>query len=259
MSTPRSERYKAPSILRPGESPAACARWITRHCAWLALLLLSAQAHAALQIDASINPQPARPGEMLDVEFTITNTDAFQRTGVVLTVVYPTNLIALQSGLEFLGTCPPSFCDPGETVTFNIGTIAAGRSITVDMPPFVSTTAPNGTVITFNPHVADSNGGSGDASVSTTVVTDTHYDIALRDSADPIAPGANLTYKITFGYREEALVLADNTLRFPIPAGTSFVSATGGGNFLGGAVEWDLGFMTPGRRLARSHRARRRP
>jgi hypothetical protein len=227
---------------------AAMPRRLAMICAWLALALLfgATQAHAALQLDASVNPQPARPGEMLDVEFTITNTDAVQRTGVVLTVVYPTNLTALLSGGEFLGTCPPSFCDPGETVTFSIGTIAAGRSVTVDMAPFVSATAPNGTVITFNPHVADSSGGSDDASVSTTVITDTHYDIALRDSADPVVSGANVTYKITFGYREEALVLADNTLRFPIPAGTSFVSATGGGIPVGGAVEWDLGFMTPG-------------
>jgi hypothetical protein len=214
--------------------------------AGLVLLGACAQAGAALQLDASVNPQPARPGEMLDVEFTITNTDAVQRTGVVLTVVYPTNLIALQSGVEFLGTCPPSFCDPGETVTWNIGTLAAGRSITVDLPPFVATTAPNGTVITFNPHVADGSGAFDDASASTIVVTDTHYDVALRDGADPIAPGANLTYKITFGYREEATVLADNNLRFPIPAGTSFVSATGGGSLVGGAVVWDLGFMTPG-------------
>jgi hypothetical protein len=227
---------------------ATIPRRVAAACAWLALALLLAatQANAALQLDASVNPQPARPGEMLDVEFTITNTDAVQRTGVVLTVVYPTNLTALQSGVEFLGTCPPSFCDPGETVTFNIGTIAAGRSVTVDMPPFVTAAAPNGTVITFNPHVADGSGGSDDASVSTTVIADTHYDIALRDSADPVVSGAEVTYKITFGYREEALALADNTLRFPIPAGTSFVSATGGGSFAGGAVEWDLGFMTPG-------------
>ena len=66
------------------------------------------------------------------------------------------------------------------------------------------------------------------------MITDTHYDIALRDSADPVAPGADLTYKLTFGYREEALNLANATLTFPVPAGTSFVSATGGGSLIGG-------------------------
>jgi trimeric autotransporter adhesin len=245
MRNPQFMRNFVPRFLRSLAALAARPLRVGRYGAGLALLFVAAQAHAALQVDASVNPHTIRPGEMLDLELVVSNTDAVQRTSVVLTLTFPVGLNSILYA-NFGATCPPSYCDPGETVTWNIGTVAAGHSVTVDMPAFVAAATANGTVISFNPHVTDSTGDSDDDSVSTTVVTNSHYDIALRPSADPVAAGAQLTYKLSFGYREEALALANSTLSFPVPAGTSFVSATGGGVFNAGTVTWNLGTMSPG-------------
>jgi hypothetical protein len=221
------------------------ARLLRRAGAGLALLVLSAQAGAALQLATSVNPGLARPSELIDVEVTVTNTDAVQRTGVTVSLVYPAGMNALVPG-NFGASCPPSFCEPGETITWNLGNLAAGRSITVDLPASVAAATADGTIINFNFTATDSTLQVANSTSTIQVETATLYDVALRDSADPVLPGALLTYKLVFGYREEALALASSTLRFPIPAGTTFVSATGGGSLAGSAVEWNLGLMSPG-------------
>ncbi len=211
----------------------------------IVLCLTSIEAAAALGLGAAVNPNPVRPGEMLHVEFTVTNSDLVDRTGVVLTTVYPTGLNSVLPS-NFGATCPPTFCEPGETVTWNLGTIPAGRSKTVDLPAFVAAATAAGTVITFNAGVTDSTLQVANVTRSTTVGTGTLYDIALRDHADPVTPGGLLTYRVTFGYREEALALATNTLVFTLPAGTSFLNASDGGTFAAGTVQWNLGQMAPG-------------
>jgi hypothetical protein len=103
-----------------------------------------------------------------------------------------------------------------------------------------------GQLINFFAIVTDTVGGSASSSDNVRVSADTRYDLMIRDSADAVLPGAQLTYKLTFGYRADAPVIADSTMRFRLPAGTSFLSASGGGFLVGDTVVWDLGSLSPG-------------
>lgn len=60
-----------------------------------------------------------------------------------------------------------------------------------------------------------------------------------------VASGANLTYTISYSNTGPANV-ADVVIRDPLPAGTTFVSATNGGTLIGGNVVFDLGTVNPG-------------
>jgi len=78
------------------------------------------------------------------------------------------------------------------------------------------------------------------------VKSDARYDLAVRESAEPIQPGEWLTYKLSYGYRQAAPVIANATLRMHLAPGTSFISASGDGVLIGDSVEWDLGTLNPG-------------
>jgi len=70
--------------------------------------------------------------------------------------------------------------------------------------------------------------------------------LTLTKSGPPSAlPGTNITYTITYGNTggasESGVVIKD-----PVPAGTTFVSATNGGTNVAGVVTWNIGTLPPG-------------
>ena len=69
--------------------------------------------------------------------------------------------------------------------------------------------------------------------------------ITLSKSAPAAVSTATLTY--TLSYANSGTGIADNAvITDPIPAGTAFVSATGGGTLAGGNVTWNLGNLAAG-------------
>src|SRR5262249_55760150 len=76
-------------------------------------------------------------------------------------------------------------------------------------------------------------------SASITVSSSNALVLAVDESQDPIPAGGTLTYTLTYSNRSTSSVTG-LTMSFPLPAGTSFVSATGGGNLVGGNVQWPL-------------------
>jgi uncharacterized repeat protein (TIGR01451 family) len=70
--------------------------------------------------------------------------------------------------------------------------------------------------------------------------------LTISKSGPPtVASGANLTYTITYG-NTGAAAANGVVIRDPVPAGTTFVSATGGGTESGGVVTWNIGTINPG-------------
>lgn len=77
------------------------------------------------------------------------------------------------------------------------------------------------------------------------VVTSADLSITKADDVDPVTPGTDLTY---------TLVVMNNgpsgatgvAITDPLPAGTSFVSADGGGLEAGGTVTWAVGALANG-------------
>lgn len=60
-----------------------------------------------------------------------------------------------------------------------------------------------------------------------------------------VSSGSNLTYTITYGNTGGATA-SSVVIKDPLPAGSTFVSATGGGTFAAGVVTWNIGTLNAG-------------
>jgi hypothetical protein len=204
------------------------------------------QSNEAFGIVVTTSPNPARVGETLDVEITVTNPGAFDRNDVVLTLEYPDGLDALRDTM-FDGACGGNrWCERFERATFNIGMLVGGKGRTFSLPIQVASDTADGTIIVFETMVSDATGDQMTSTSSLTVDSTRNLELALAEDRDPVSSGGMIVYTITYGLRSTGNGVLDGVLSLPIPAGTTFVSATGGGTMNGNVVQWSLGAVGPG-------------
>ena len=114
--------------------------------------------------------------------------------------------------------------------------------------------APDGEQIVFDAYVDNTTTASTLASVRRTaeVQTSTTLSLSMAESLDPVDPGAELSYVLHFGQAADGPTTPNAALAAQLPAGTTFVSATGGGVLNGSQVAWSLGDLSPGEAGTRS-------
>ncbi len=215
---------------------------LTRLLVALALfhLLGAGAAFGALTLVAEVNPDPAQPNEMLDVQLTVASTSA--SGSLTLRVLWPNEIdqFPVTTGG---GSCPGS-CDTGEYLTWNLGSLGPGGNVTVSFNEHVESFAADGT---FMLEIDLLEGGSLDQTLNVPVEVqdDSPLEIFVDPLADPVAAGSSFEYEIVYGNTSSAV--AENAeLVFPVPTGTQFLSASGGGSFSAGSVTWDLGPLPAG-------------
>lgn len=202
----------------------------------LTLFLAAAPAQAVLSVAAEINPDPAQPSELVDVQITIASTAT--SGSLTLRVLWPQNLQG-STTITNGGSCPGS-CSAGELLTWSLGTLAAGGNVTVGFNDLVSSSVANGTMIPFQIELLEGGVSRVLFTRSIEVQANSPLELVVDPLTDPVAPSGVLVYELTYGNNGAAS--AENAeMTFPLPAGTQFLSATGGGVLLGGTVTWDLG------------------
>jgi uncharacterized repeat protein (TIGR01451 family) len=115
----------------------------------LMLAFATGQLTGQLQLSTTAAPDPVRPGEMLTYTLTVSNRGTTDLTGVVLTDVVPAQVNSFSESETDGGDCPSITCDPGEMITWNLGTLFAGQSVSkqVRMTVDTSPTPADGTLI----------------------------------------------------------------------------------------------------------------
>ena len=196
---------------------------------------------AALALTAT--PDPVRPGEPVQYAITLANrTSGTQFYNV--DVLVPQHVTVASSSMSGNGSCGLIVCTPGRTIRwgFNIG---AGQSATMQFAALVDSVNPpaNGTVIQV-PAIAFSNADNISAAIDVVVGTP-GLSLGMRHLSTLVAPGGQLTSVLEYANPGPA-TSATAQLVVPLPAGTSLVSASGGGALSGGAVQWDVGALPPG-------------
>ena len=133
------------------------------------------------------------------------------------------------------------------TVTWVVGDLAVGSSASLGVTADVASTA-SGTVVntaSVTSTSSDTIHGNDASSVSTTI--NQLADLQLTKTAPAAAEaGTQITYEITAKHVGGTSAATGVVVTDPLPAGVTFVSATGGGTASGGAVTWSVGVIPIG-------------
>ena len=221
-------------------------RGSTRAAAILIALAVGAAgpAGAALIVGLEVNPDPAQPSELIELHALVSNTGGAPSGTLALDLVYPANLgqFPVAGGGAL---CPGGQCTAGEHLNWNLGVLPANGSKAVSLAVQVAAGAAAGTMITFQLNLTENGGAAGSASNTVEVIASRALEVTIDPSPDPVAPGGQLVYELAFT-NKGAAVASGAELRMPVPAGTTFVSATGGGVLSAGDVVWNLGSIAVG-------------
>lgn len=185
------------------------------------------------------------PGQTVTYTLTITQTAGEAATGVVVTDTLPANttFVSASGGGTFANG----------VVTFNVGTVGVGQSVTRTVtlqvnnpiPAGVSTIVNTATVTDDGALGADPTPGDNTATATDTINGAPNLAIAKDDGLTSVIPGQVVTYTVAIanlGNRGATGVVVTDTL----PANTTFVSASGGGTLADGVVTWDIGALAGG-------------
>ncbi len=194
-----------------------------------------------LTLAKSDTPDPVPAGGQIVYTIQFGNTGSADATGVVITDGVPvgTTFVSATGGGTYNGGT--------NTVTWNIGTVAAGTSGSVSLTVQVGLGVPNGTVIVNTASMTASNASAPPNTVASTVAVAPVLTFQKTDTPDPVRAGGQIVYTISFSNTGNGdatgVVITD-----VVPANATFVSATGGGTYNGGTntVTWNIGTVAAG-------------
>ena len=204
-------------------------------------------------LEVIVNPDPVRPGDVLSIEIIVSNPSPFDLLNVSIEADVPNDVENFSSLLAGAATCvggaTGAACEPGDRLTWILGTVRAHEAVVVSLAPRIKSggAAPApGTSIEAEATLLVA-GQQRDHDVASVLVeAAAPLELAVREDVDPIAPEADLTYTLAFGNRTSNVLAPGTVLRMAVPPGTTFVAASDGGMLDAGVVEWPLGTLAPG-------------
>ncbi len=203
------------------------------------------QSSSVLSVSMSDSPDPVQAGSQITYTINFSNSSAANQTatGVVLADTLPSNatFVSASDG----GTLD----NTGTMVTWSLGNLTPGSSGIRTLVVQVNSPLVDGTVLNNAITLQDDLGNNSPSSESTTVQSDSVLSLSVSDSPDPVAPGEEVTYTISYGNSSSANETALGTsLTHTLPLNVTFVSASDGGTLdnTGTMVTWTLGDLAPG-------------
>jgi len=210
-----------------------------------ATALTTVESAPVLRLDALATPDPVVADGILTYQFTVTNLDAISRAGV--TIVLPMPDIDPDCVQATPASC---FDSPGRFVSWPLGSLPAGATRTVTVTTYANdantgSSFADGTVAATHAFVTDATGANARATVAVVLADAQPLQLSLTESADPVLPGAPLTYTLTFGNAGASPVI-DAVITVPIPPATTVTAVSHGGTVTDGLITWPLDTLPPG-------------
>lgn len=212
-----------------------------------------------LEVDYNLAQTVVQAGEALQYSITISNTSLGASVdnavimlqvpeGVSFNRLYSTSVdSSTHSGCSASGVC-----NAADEVFWNLGTLAAGDSITLDINATVSSDMKPGSVIETPIYVSAD--GLGDTLLlqrSAKVAANQNVFFTLSAANDPIAPGETFDYQLQLGNSGDA-VLEEGVVQLILPQDLSVNSASDDANISGNTVTWNVPNLLPTGSLQRS-------
>ncbi len=216
----------------------------------VATTVVTGPAPAAISVSAT--PNPVKPGERVQFTVTFANRTGFDVNNWKVTATVPEHA-TVESNEDSGALCNGSTlgCGSGGTLGWSVPSLAAGESRTLSFWALVRTGAvapPDGVLLRSVATVTSAIPGEASASASIVVDNTPQIELAVVETEDPVLAGSTLGYTLLLSNRA-AVPSPAGVLSMRVPAGATFVAATGGGNLAGDVVQWNVGAMAAGATL----------
>ncbi len=202
------------------------------------------QAAPPLQVEIETNPNPARPGQHVEVAMTVTNPANTARTAT-LELVVPDLVDTFTDGnVTGGGVCGPftpgSPCERRARVQWTL-VVPPRDGVTVRADPIVSAATQSGSLIQIQARLANlQKSYVASARRAVRVDADSIWELFLDDERDPVAPAETYTYRLTARHRPTDPNPVDGVLELALPAEVSVTEVRDGGIVTLGMVQWPL-------------------
>jgi uncharacterized repeat protein (TIGR01451 family) len=191
-----------------------------------------------LTISKNADPDPVNAGEALTYTIVIINSGDASATGVVITD-------PLDSAVSFASASDSgSYNSSSRVVTWNVGEIGIGETITRTLWVDVDDTAGSGT-LSNTAWFTSTEGENGSDTDTTTITTAADLQIAKSDSVDPVVAGTSFTFDITVTNNGPSAATGV-TVTDPLPSGLTFNASGSSGecSAAGRNVTCDIGDLS---------------
>jgi uncharacterized repeat protein (TIGR01451 family) len=187
----------------------------------------------ALALRKSAEPTPVQAGELITYSLTLSNAGIVSATGVVAADPIPANT-TYQS-------CAPTPCERvGDVVSYTVGTLDVGKTITLTLIARVNAGLINGTLITNSALVTSSEGLTDSDEVVTPIGSGHILTLFKSGQPNPVPAGDVLTYTLDWAVLGNEAAL-DVVISDRLPLDTIFQSCAPLCSHVGEEVSWSLG------------------
>ncbi|MCP3969526.1 MAG: DUF11 domain-containing protein, partial [Rhodobacteraceae bacterium] len=153
-----------------------------------ALAVSRVDATAPLGLAMEINPDPAEPDELLDLQISVSNPNAGPTGTLTLRLLYPEHIWKSPS-VTAGGDCPGTYCEAGEYLTWNLGDLPAYGGVSVSMNEYVLSGVVDGTLIPFEIELLEDGSPARNLSHTVAVQSSSPLELTVDPLSDPAAPG----------------------------------------------------------------------
>ena len=198
---------------------------------------------ADLSVTLAAAPNPVIAGTDLTYKLTVHTGGPSDALGVIASDTLPT-------GTSFVSASGDGTLNNG-AVTWDLGTIAAGAAdTTLTLVVLVNAAQTAGLSDTANvasttPDPVSYNNATATTTVTPATNAPADLSLTVLANSNSVVVGQDVTYTLVVHIAGQSDALGV-IVTDPLPAGTSFVSASGGGTFKNGTTIWDLGTIAAG-------------
>ncbi len=194
-------------------------------------------------LEKRASDDPVSPGDTLTYTLVATNTGNVNATGVVITDVIPTNTTFFTA----TGTFTPASPSAGDAITWTVGAMDPGDTVSRTLVVTVNSPLPNNTMLTNTAWVNSDEGESDTATETTTVSSSPSLTLTKFADLDTVNAGDTLAYTIVVTNLASANAVATGVvITDVVPDNTEFVTTTISGLMFEGpdandVMTWTLG------------------
>ncbi len=202
--------------------------------------------YPSLGFTVTANPSPAKPGEVVNYTFTISNPGTVATDSVEIYWTVPNFVSSATPGagdyVAYISLAPGQSYTYSQSYTVDAGSVSEGRAAPTD-----------GSVMRLEAAAFLQGGNRYGAAATADVVIDNTPTLSVGiadDASGSAAPSQAVTYTLTATNRGSTAV-ANALLSAPLPSGTGLLAASDAGALVGGAIQWNVGTLAPGGSVSR--------